>query len=88
MQKELKNPKNAASPYRPKGSQGAITCVSIISGEINPPIVHIAIPNEMAFDLEKLFYGLLFSTPTHPYAWVTYLMGVGKSSAPIRNTVE
>ena len=55
MQKELKNPKKAASPYRPKGSQGAITCVSIISGEINPPIVHIAIPNEMAFDLEKLF---------------------------------
>ena len=53
MQKELKNPKNAASPYRPKGSQGATTCVSIISGEINPPIVHIAIPNEIAFDLKN-----------------------------------
>ena len=53
MQKELKNPKNAAKPYKPKGSQGETTCVSIIRGDINPPMVHIAIPNEIAFDLKK-----------------------------------
>ena len=54
MQKELKNPKNAANPYKPKGSQVTTTCVSIISGDINPPIVQIAIPNEIAFDLKVM----------------------------------
>ena len=54
MQKELKNPKNAANPYKPKGSHGATTCVSIISGDINPPMVQIAIPNEIAFDLKNM----------------------------------
>ena len=53
MQKELKNPKNAANPYKPKGSQGATTCVSIIKGDMNPPMVQIAIPNEIAFDLKR-----------------------------------
>ena len=81
MQKELKNPKNAANPYKPKGSHGATTCVSIINGDINPPMVQIAIPNEIAFDLEVIKN----STYTFTYA---YLIGVGKSSAPIKNTVE
>ena len=82
MQKELKNPKNAANPYNPKGSQGATTCVSIISGDINPPMVQIAIPNEIAFDLEKRS-----NTLTYMFTYA-YLIGVGKSSAPIKNTVE
>ena len=52
MQKELRKPKNAANPYKPKGSHWVRTCVSIISGDINPPMVQIAIPNEIAFDLK------------------------------------
>ena len=56
MQKELKKPKNAANPYKPKGSQVTTTCVSIISGDINPPIVQIAIPNDIAFDLKVNYF--------------------------------
>ena len=64
MQKELKKPKNAANPYKPKGSQVTTTCVSIISGDINPPIVQIAIPNDIAFDLNEK---LKTYTYTHAY---------------------
>ena len=67
MQKELKNPKNAANPYKPKGSQVTTTCVSIISGDINPPIVQIAIPNEIAFDLKVMKSWKAKRTPTRTW---------------------
>ena len=70
MQKEPKNPRKAANPYNPNGSQGAKTCVSIMSGDINPPIVHIAIPNEIAFDLQNTqnMYKIIIKIKPLPYS--------------------